>query len=169
MPIHSQVLYVDDEAGNCEMMKYYLESELPVKVITEPDGRGAMNRIGKEFFDVYILDYGLPDTTGIELCKWIRTVTDGSKIIIYSALDRPIDKRRALVAGADKYFVKPNDIDDLKIVVAQYLDIKSGTDTIQSRTRVEHATSKKLNEEAPEESLKRSTAMRSRRKCSGIT
>ncbi len=169
MSMRSQVLYVDDEAGNCEMMKYYLESELPVKVTTEPDGRGAMNRIGKEFFDVYILDYGLPDTTGIELCKWIRTVTDGSKIIIYSALDRPIDKRRALVAGADQYFVKPNDIDDLKVVVAQYLDVESGTKFSEAKNGGTDTKQKIKSEDTPNESLKRSTAMRSRRKCSGIT
>ncbi len=165
MSIFPRVLYVDDEVGNCEMMKYYLESELPVKVITEPDGHGAMDRIGKEFFDVYILDYGLPDTTGIELCKAIRKIENDAKVIIYSALDRPVDKRRALSAGADKYFVKPDDIEELKGVVTEYLKMKtpSGERDLTPGKQVE------LKQGTPLERSNRSGSMRARRKCSGIT
>jgi DNA-binding response OmpR family regulator len=165
MSICPRVLYVDDEVGNCEMMKYYLESDLPIMVVTEPDGEGAMRRIGKEFFDVYILDYGLPDTTGIELCKSIRKVEHDAKIIIYSALDRPIDRRRAISAGADKYFVKPDDIDELKEVVTNYLKLAEAS----KERRTPSITLTERGQNISVERSKRISSMSSRRKCSGIT
>lgn len=165
MSICPRVLYVDDEVGNCEMMKYYLESDMRVDVITEPDGHGAMERISKEFFDVYILDYGLPDTTGIELCKSIRMVKKNAKIIIYSALDRPVDRQRAMDGGADKYFVKPDDIDELKAVVADYLKLKRSTGG-KLRAGAKKDTQSQLT---AVERLNRANTMRSLRKCSRIT
>ena len=121
MAIPPRVLYVDDEPDNCEMMRYWLRADCGMDVTTAPDGIVALDHIDKEFFDVYLLDYCLPDTTGIELCKKIRAMGSKAPIIIYSALDRKIDRQRALAAGADLYLVKPEELQQVKPQIERLL------------------------------------------------
>lgn len=124
MAIPPRVLYVDDEKENCEMMEYWLRTECDMDVTTALDGLQALGHIDREFFDVYLLDYCLPDTTGIELCKKIRSLGSKAPIIIYSALDRKIDHQRALAAGADLYLIKPDDLQEVKPQLERLLNDK---------------------------------------------
>lgn len=121
MAVLPRILYVDDEPDNCEMMRYWLRSDCGMDVTTAPDGVVALDHINKEFFDVYLLDYCLPDTTGIELCKKIRKMGSHAPIIIYSALDRNIDRQRALAAGADLYLIKPEELQQVKPQIERLL------------------------------------------------
>lgn len=90
-------------------------------VTTALDGRTAMEHIHKEFFDIYLLDYCLPDTTGVELCKRIRRFDQRAPILIYSALDRDVDRQQSLEAGANMYLVKPDELEMIKPQVERLL------------------------------------------------
>lgn len=114
MSVPPRILYVDDDPANCEMMEYLLKDENGYDVSTAIDGKQAIEMIDTEFFDLYLLDYCLPDLTAIELCKHIRQSQPYTPITIYSALDREVDKNHAFAAGANFYLVKPDELDKVK-------------------------------------------------------
>lgn len=111
MSIAPRILYVDDDQAGCDLMVYWLRKEYGCDVTTATDGQEARKLIEQEFFDLYLLDYCLPDVTAVNLCEEIRRTSRTAPIIVYSALDREIDKLHALGAGADHYFVKPEQMD----------------------------------------------------------
>lgn len=82
-------------------------------VTTAGDGRQAKELMQRMRFDLYILDFYLPDMTAVELCEDIRRVSPRVPIIIYSALTRWADKKAVMEAGATKYLGKPNDFEKL--------------------------------------------------------
>lgn len=73
-------------------------------------GRDSLPKITGS--DVILLDLGLPDIDGFELCRAIRQAS-GVAIIVVSARDRVDDRILGLQAGADDYLVKPYDIGEL--------------------------------------------------------
>ncbi len=121
MPVVPRVLYVDDDLENCEMMKYWIREECGCDIEIAKDGKEALNIIEREYFDLFLLDYCLPDTTGIKLCEQIRSLYPEAPIAVYSALDREIDKQLALAAGATSYMVKPEELDLIKPFVNRHL------------------------------------------------
>lgn len=125
MSVNPRVLYVDDEQENCSVMEYWLRSECGLDVTVAYDGKSALEHIDTEYFDIYLLDYCLPDTTGVELCRSIRTLDAATPIVIYSALDRDIDRIQAMNAGASCYLIKPDELLQLKPRIERLLEVRS--------------------------------------------
>jgi DNA-binding response OmpR family regulator len=160
MSIPPRILYVDDEPDNCEMMRYWLREDCGMDVTTALDGRTAMEHIRREFFDIYLLDYCLPDTTGVELCKRIRRFDKQAPILIYSALDRDVDRQRSLEAGANMYLVKPDELEKIKPQVERLLHQRMPDNAVAPRKAIPSAQPT-LTDTSP-------TQSRARRKHSGI-
>lgn len=135
MSVVPRVLYVDDDFDNCEMMKYWIREECGCDIAIAMDGKEALEMIESQFFDLFLLDYCLPDTTGIKLCEKIRSLYPEAPIALYSALDRPIDKQRAIDAGATSYMVKPEELDQIKPFLDRHL-----SRPVVEKTRKEKAT-----------------------------
>lgn len=70
------------------------------------DGAGALAEVRASGPDFILLDLGLPDMDGTDLCRAIRALTT-TPIIVVSARDEEIDRVLALELGADDYLVKP--------------------------------------------------------------
>ena len=71
-------------------------------------GRETMKHAGRESFDLYVLDWQVPDVTGDEVLKWIRTnVSKSVPILFVTVRDSEEDIVFALESGADDYMVKP--------------------------------------------------------------
>lgn len=108
------ILYVDDNCDACEMMSLMLKfSDDRIRVKTISDAAEAVALIAQESFDLYILDYTMPQMTGVELCRRIRETDGSTPILFYSGRTLPADRAAALAAGATNYLVKPNDLDQL--------------------------------------------------------
>lgn len=86
-------------------MQVILKKEGYVVQIAE-SGTDALNVIKNNYYDIILLDLGLPDLDGIEVLKIIRNQTD-SPIIIISARNTELSKVEALDLGADDYITKP--------------------------------------------------------------
>lgn len=71
--------------------------------------QACRQELRRESYDVLILDWGLPDGTGIELLQWLRSQTGGrhDPVIFTTARNSEADTVTALDAGADDYLVKP--------------------------------------------------------------
>lgn len=121
MSLQPRILYVDDDVANNEMMTFWLREECGYDVASATDGKGAIALIDSEFFDLYLLDYCLPDMTAINLCERIRAISPTAPIMIYSALDREVDQQRAYKAGANHYLMKPDQMDLIKPEIEKLL------------------------------------------------
>jgi two-component system OmpR family response regulator len=64
-------------------------------------------------FDIVLLDLGLPDGSGLDLLRRLRSGEDPAPVIVLTARDRIADRIEGLNAGADDYLVKPFDLDEL--------------------------------------------------------
>ena len=66
-----------------------------------------------EHFDLYLLDSRLPDGSGVDLCRELRSFDKRTPILFYSAAAYEVDKKRAMDCGAQGYLTKPSENGDL--------------------------------------------------------
>jgi two-component system KDP operon response regulator KdpE len=99
------ILVVDDEAAILATMAPLLRAR-GYDVLTSTSGRAALDAVSRQAPDLVVLDLGLPDLDGIDVCRRIRAETE-LPIIVLSARTAESDKVAALDAGADDYVTKP--------------------------------------------------------------
>jgi two-component system, OmpR family, catabolic regulation response regulator CreB len=101
----SKVLIVEDEPAIADTIQYALETEGFAPVVA-PTGQEALELIEADAIDLIILDIGLPDINGFELCKQIRQRSP-LPIIFLTARNEEVDRVVGLEIGGDDYVVKP--------------------------------------------------------------
>lgn len=108
------VLVVEDEPAQREVLAYNLEAE-GFHVIKAGNGEEALVLVDEAMPDVVVLDWMLPNVSGIEVCRQLKTrsETRGVPIIMLSARSEEVDKVRGLETGADDYVVKPYSLVEL--------------------------------------------------------
>ncbi|RFB05618.1 phosphate regulon transcriptional regulator PhoB [Parvularcula marina] len=104
----TKVMIVEDEASIAALLEYNLSKE-GFAVSMAGDGEEAMIKVEEERPDVIVLDWMLPNVSGIEVCRRLRsrTATSNIPIIMLTARAEEADKVRGLETGADDYLVKP--------------------------------------------------------------
>jgi two-component system KDP operon response regulator KdpE len=100
-----KVLVVDDESAILATMAPLLKSR-GYEVVTSMTGRSALETVTRQQPDLVVLDLGLPDVDGLDVCRRIRAGRP-IPIIVLSARTAEADKVAALDAGADDYVTKP--------------------------------------------------------------
>lgn len=102
------VLIVEDEPAQVEVLRYNLEKE-GFRAIVAGDGEEALLLAREETPDLVILDWMLPELSGVEVCRRIRRLPDIGRtpIIMVTARGEEADRVRGLDSGADDYLVKP--------------------------------------------------------------
>ena len=102
------ILLVEDDPSLIELVRYNLEAA-GLDVAVEMDGDGGLIAIRERDFDLVILDWMMPNTSGIEVVRQIRRMNDkrATPVIMLTARGEETDKIRGLDAGADDYVVKP--------------------------------------------------------------
>jgi two-component system response regulator RegX3 len=101
----SKILIVEDESSFSEALAFLLGKEGFETVVAE-DGRQALDTFAREGADLILLDLMIPEVSGVEVCRTIRT-TSNVPIIMLTAKDAEIDKVVGLELGADDYVTKP--------------------------------------------------------------
>ncbi len=77
------------------------------RVSAERTGRGALTEAARHDFDLVLLDLGLPDLDGVEVCRRLRARQPGCVLVMLTARTDEIDVVVGLEAGADDYLTKP--------------------------------------------------------------
>ncbi len=108
---NARILIVDDEVEIRRALQRNLQAH-GFEVITAESGEEALDMLTLHRPELILLDLGLPDMSGLEVCKRIRTYSH-VPIIILSVKDAERDKVRALDAGADDYVSKPFGVDEV--------------------------------------------------------
>jgi two-component system, OmpR family, KDP operon response regulator KdpE len=107
----ARILVVDDEESIRRALRAILTRH-GFQVEAAETGQQALDAYGPYRPDLILLDLGLPDMTGLEVIRRLRSHTD-TPIVIVSVHDAERDKVAALDLGADDYVTKPFGIDEL--------------------------------------------------------
>ena len=103
----TRLLLVDDEPAQREVLSYNFEAE-GFRVTQASNGEEALMLVEEAAPDVIVLDWMLPNVSGIEVCRRLkmRPETRGVPIIMLSARSEEVDRVRGLETGADDYMIK---------------------------------------------------------------
>ena len=102
-----RVLIVDDDDALRGSLAEQLELHEGFAVGQAADGRRALELVGEQDFDVILLDVGLPDTDGRDLCRVLRRRGVKAPVIMLTAHDSDADTILGLDSGANDYISKP--------------------------------------------------------------
>ena len=106
-----RALVVDDAAEN-RMLVSALLIQQGFAVDQAADGEAAVAAAEQNPLDLIVLDIGLPDIDGVEVCRRVRAFSD-AHVLMLTAQDTELDKVVGFEAGADDYVTKPFSIAEL--------------------------------------------------------
>jgi two-component system, OmpR family, manganese sensing response regulator len=110
--LQMKILLVDDEAALTEPLSRRLTREgYAVDIAT--DGRSGCDLASVGNYDLLILDWMLPQLTGLQICQQLRDRGDLTPVLFLTAKDTLDDRVIGLDAGADDYLVKPFELREL--------------------------------------------------------
>jgi DNA-binding response OmpR family regulator len=102
----AKVLVVEDDLGLCRMVKDWLTFEHHM-VETANTGDEGLEKLQFYQYDVVVLDWELPEMTGIDICKQFRSKGGTTPILMLTGKGTIVDKETGFDAGADDYLTKP--------------------------------------------------------------
>jgi two-component system, OmpR family, response regulator MprA len=108
-----RLLVVDDDRGLRDVLRRTL-SLSGYEVVVSETGAGALAAVLESGPDAVVLDIGLPDIDGLEVCRLLRREGNRVPVLMLTARDAVSDRIDGLDAGADDYLVKPFDVDELR-------------------------------------------------------
>ena len=108
MTMAIRVLIADDEPNQLELLSYNL-SQSKFEVIRANDGQQALEMIEGQHPDLVILDWMMPNMSGIDVCRTLRSRSETKllPVILLSARGEEGDRTLGLDVGADDYISKP--------------------------------------------------------------
>ena len=107
MTPEKRILIVDDDDTLREMLCEQLQLHEEFVTVESSTGIDALDKAKSDYFDVIILDVGLPDMDGREVCRLMRRNGVKSPIIMLTGADTDADTILGLDAGANDYITKP--------------------------------------------------------------
>jgi two-component system response regulator MprA len=108
-----RLLVVDDDRALRDVLRRALTLS-GYEVMLAVSGADALSEVNTAIPDAVVLDVGLPDIDGLEVCRLLRREGNRVPVLMLTARDAVSDRIDGLDAGADDYLVKPFDIDELK-------------------------------------------------------
>jgi two-component system response regulator MprA len=120
-----RILVVDDDRSVRDALRRALTLG-GYEVDSAADGQQALQRLTTGSPDAVVLDVGMPEIDGLEVCRRVRSAGDRVPILILTARDAVSDRIEGLDAGADDYLVKPFDLGELKARIRALLRRTTG-------------------------------------------
>ena len=119
-----RVLIVEDE----KLIRWSIKSRLEENgyVVSEVDsGKKAFGLLEEEDFDLMLLDFRLPDTTGLEILRRVRQEAPETSVVMMTAYGTVESAVEAMKLGAFDYLTKPVNLDELTVIVNKALETTS--------------------------------------------
>jgi PAS domain S-box len=141
------LLVVDDQEFNRDMLGRRLQRR-GYRVRTSHDGRDALARLAEERFDLVLLDWTMPEMSGLEVLQRIREVYSAAylPVVMATAKDTSEDIVQALEAGANDYVTKPLDFPVVLARVQTQLGVRAANEAV----RASDASFRHLAESSPD-------------------
>jgi two-component system OmpR family response regulator len=99
------ILVVDDDPHIRDVVRFAFE-KTGMLISTAQDGKEALRQFDRNVHELVVLDIGMPEMDGLEVCRQIRKTSD-TPILFLSARDEEIDRILGLEIGGDDYVTKP--------------------------------------------------------------
>lgn len=112
----SNILLVEDDESLSEEIKRAIE-HAGHQVVSALDIASARLALKEQTFALIILDWGLPDGSGVDLCTELRQAGENASILMLTGKSRPSEKVQGLDSGADDYLTKPFHLKELSLRV----------------------------------------------------
>lgn len=124
-PAPPRVLVVEDEDNIAEALEYLVLRE-GYRHDRVASGADALPRIRSTHPDLVLLDVMLPEVSGYEICRTIRTdpALDGVRVLMMTARGSAVERQRGLDLGADGFITKPFELQHLRAEVRRVLDAR---------------------------------------------
>ncbi|MEH7307697.1 response regulator transcription factor [Neobacillus drentensis] len=107
------ILLAEDDIRLGELIVYMLKKKGGYQVEWITEGEDAYYYATSAHYDVVIMDWMMPNGTGVEICRRLRNQGYSGAILMLTAKDTVGDRIEGLDSGADDYLVKPFEIDEL--------------------------------------------------------
>ena len=122
MQTNKTILVVEDDHQVREVLTYVLR-RLGYDARTAPDGATALCLVRVSTPNLVLLDVDLPDGSGFEVCRVIKSSPDLASlpVVFCTGRDTPEDRHRATQAGGADYIVKPFDLNELAECLRRHL------------------------------------------------
>ena len=131
-PARGLVLVVEDERPIADLQRLYLSRE-GFGVQVEHDGRAGLAAARRLHPVAIVLDVGLPEMDGVEVCRSLRAAGDWTPVLFVTARDDEVDRVLGLELGADDYITKP--FSPRELVARVKAVLRRGTDRATSGPR----------------------------------
>jgi DNA-binding response OmpR family regulator len=116
-----QILFVEDTADTRDLVEFSLQEDgFTVTCAQTADEGLALARANA--YALILLDIGLPDQDGLELCREIRSFNQQTPILFYTAFAELLDEEEALKAGAQGWLRKPEDTGRLGEAIRELIE-----------------------------------------------
>lgn len=107
--MNKKILIAEDEIALRFLLSETLVDE-GYEVEETEDGQEAIERLQSRAYDLVILDYMMPEKTGVEVCAWLRKTGNPNQqtpVILLTAKAQEKDRQNALDSGVNAYVTKP--------------------------------------------------------------
>jgi DNA-binding NarL/FixJ family response regulator len=127
VPSSRSVLVADADSASRDLLAR-LFHRVGYHVREASAGEEALAEAQRERPDIAIVDVGLPEISGYELCRELkdRFGPEMSVVLVSSERVEPFDRVGGLLVGADEYIVKPFDADEMIVRTRRLLELRSG-------------------------------------------
>lgn len=129
--MRKKILVVDDEQNMLKTLHVFFKKE-GYDVVTASDAKNALAGVQKESFDLILTDLKMPGLSGLELIRKLKTANDSPAVMIMTAFASIESAVECIKEGALDYFVKPFDLDEVKIKIERFFNQKELLENIQS-------------------------------------
>jgi two-component system, OmpR family, response regulator MprA len=124
-----RILVIDDDRSLRDALRRAL-AIAGFDVQVAEGGQHGLTQVAAGAPDAVVLDIGLPDIDGLEVCRRLRRAGNRVPILMLTARDAVTDRISGLDAGADDYLVKPFDVGELKARLRALLRRTGGEDDV---------------------------------------
>jgi len=116
----ARLLIVDDDPELRQFLRMELETE-GYDCQEAASAQQALDQIRSSSWDLLLLDWSLPDLSGVEICRRIRQESIHTPVLMLTARDEVRERVEALDSGADDYLTKPFSLEELLARVRAHL------------------------------------------------
>ncbi len=125
-----RILVVDDQSSVRQLLKAVLEED-GHEIDTAPDGEKALEAVAAGYHDLVVMDIRMPGIDGVEALERMRASSPQTAVVMMTAYASVETAVRAMKLGAFDYVTKPIDIDEVRAVVARFIESSGPPDAVE--------------------------------------
>ena len=120
-----KILFADDSSIMRLFARMSTRSLHEISLTEAQDGLDALEKIGKEMFDLLITDINMPNMDGLQLIQHVRMMGLRIPIIILTTLGEERDVARGMNLGANDYVTKPISTNKLTHIISNFMNVQA--------------------------------------------